>query len=171
MTTEDSELLEPIKQYNTFPHNDIINTSINSTVFFYLFISTLITIAINTSAFFIGVTYNNNTCYNEQKIMSLSSWLIICSACFLVYQIAILFVTLTFYCRSIIPNYKEFYICSISIIILMKVALIILKLIMFIIGIIELVHQYPSCHEQVHPVTSITIVIIVINAIYYVKLL
>lgn len=168
MTTETDELLPKSINQSVVKYEN----KMSSADFFYIFMFTLISISLNFSALGIGVSYSNNTCYQNKKIISLSNWLILLSVCFLVYQLSYMFfLTTTLYCRNIIPNFNEFYECNAGIIIMMKITITVMNLVMFIIGIIELTHQYPSCHNVVHPVTSMAIVITIINAIHYANML
>lgn len=169
MGTQSNELLQPTN-YNTF--TTAPPEKVERNAFCILFISTFIMIAFNASALGVGLVFNNNTCYNEQKIISLSLWLIVCGSLFLTYQVLLLgFYTIVLLFRDSIPNYDEFVFCNVGILTIMKIGLAIFKLIMFVIGIVELVHQYPGCHTEVKPVTSMVIIIIIINAAYYIGLI
>lgn len=158
-------------RYNTFDYHKPDRQKMSANMFCYYFISTLIVIALNSTGLYIGVDYKNATCYENQKIISLSSWLIISTSCFLVYQIYyIILLTIALYgCE--IPNYKEFYICNVSLLVFMIIGISVFKIVMFIIGIIELTHQYPTCYVEVYPVTTMSIVFTVINALYYASML
>lgn len=168
-TNKDELLNTNTNNYHTF--DDEQKPKITTQVFCTLYIGTLITIALNASGLYIGMDNKNATCYENQKTISLANWLIISTSCFLTYQIYyIIFLTIELYgCK--IPNYKEFYLCNVSLLVFMMICLAILKLVMFVVGIIELVHQYPTCHTEVHSVTSMSIAFTVINALYYAGLL
>lgn len=173
--TRDYQLLssESTKQqYNTFEYQAPRSQQSDSSSICYFYIATLIAMALNSSALYIGVTFNNDTCYETQKYISLSSWLVLSTPCFLAYQAFLLFyLTTELCCGTKIPHHHEYYVCNMGILMIGKLLLSVFKLIMFIMGIIELVYQYSTCHLTVHPVTSMVIAITVINAVYYVGIL
>jgi hypothetical protein len=163
-----------IKSYSTFPKNyeeDIPKFSNNYMTGFFscMFIFTLMIIAFNSAALYFALLNNEAVCYENKYTMSLSLWLIIGTSVCITYQsISLIYLTMRYLNSDI--NLFNINFLDISLFFIYKLLSSIFIFIMLILGIIELTFQYDSCKKEVYPVTTMTIIIIVINCLNFVSL-
>lgn len=163
-----------IKSYSTFSQNYEEDTpkfsNIYMTGFFScMFIFTLMIIAFNGAALYFSLLNNEAVCYENKYTMSLSLWLIIGTSVCITYQsISLIYLTVR-YLNSDINLFKINFL-DISIFFIYKLLSSIFIFIMLILGIIELTFQYDSCKIEVYTITTMTIIIIIINCLNFVNL-
>ena len=120
-------------------------------------------IAVDISGLAIGLSYSNATCYANQVIMPLSSWLIgVCSV-----GIAIGCISFIIMILASCKLFANDTIDGLMVVIRSMPGIVFLgfamafKLIMNIIGMIELSYQFPSCKNEVYSVCAIMVIIII----------
>jgi hypothetical protein len=101
----------------------------------------------------LGVKYQNATCYSEQAIMSLSTWLImVCTLAIFMFLLA--------FCMYVFSLKNYCFACSgLTLIAILYLT----SFVMYIIGIIELAYQFPGCKNEVKSVCIMTIIILIVN--------
>ena len=115
----------------------------------------------------IGYSHQNATCYVNQNIMSLSSWLmLVCTVATVVtvIMIILILVGLCGFCKDDGCSMISSGMLSIVIMVLSAI----FSFIMNVIGIIELAYQFPSCNHEVQSVCVMVIITIVINTMSFV---
>ncbi len=122
---------------------------------------------------YIGVNNSNATCYDNQNIISLSNWLIVStSVCIAIICVLMTGLTVKIFLK-LINEIDEKIVITVLIVIasifnsIMLLILTLFNFIMLIIGIVELVRQFPSCNLEVYSVTVMVIVVMVFNCMAF----
>ena len=126
-------------------------------------VSLLFVVAFNVGGLIVGLSHQNATCYADQNIMSLSFWLVFVTSVSIASLGLVLLVALCGFCGIVFKN-AIVLLSSIPVIILIGCSSI-FSFIMNIIGIVELVYQFPSCKNEVQPVCIAVIIIVVVNTL------
>jgi len=164
-----------IKSYSTFPENNYEEDHqkfLNNTItgcFSCIFIFTLIIIAFNSTALYLAISNNEAVCYENKYIMSLSLWLIIGTSVCIIYQSTSLIYLTVKYLNSSLNLFKINFL-EFSVFLIYKLLSSIFIFIMLILGIMELTFQYESCKIEVNSITTMTIIIVIINCLNFVSL-
>lgn len=128
-----------------------------------IMISLSFVFAFNITGLVIGLSHQNATCYENQNLMSLSFWLELVTSVSMASIGLILLAALCGVCGMVTKN-AIVLLSSIPVIILIGFTSL-FSFIMNIIGIVELVYQFPSCKNEVQPVCIMVIIIIVVNTL------
>jgi len=130
---------------------------------FIIFVLIYATICFTFDAFAITYAneYANATCYQHAKIMTLSNYVLLSSAC----SIAIVSILVIGLCTFIMcfssENLKS--LLSLGPVVLALIVYSLFSVVMAIIGAIELSTSYPVCNEEAYIVSVFTIVIVVLR--------
>lgn len=114
----------------------------------------IISMIFNAAGLYIGLTNQDAICYANENIISLSSWLILENSVGLFSGFLILIMLIVSMCGKYQTIYGIIFVCIISGMFFFS---------MTIIGIIELVYQYPTCSHEVSIVCGMIIASIVLN--------
>jgi hypothetical protein len=163
------------KTYNTFLSNDNDNSNLGKNLssvqicgLMFMLIMSIITLSINGVGLYIGNTHNNATCYENKKEISLSYWLVLTTTVSIITGSIIIFtITIQLICYMIDVNaVNTIWLPAIIVMLISSL----FSFVMLIYGIIELSYQYPSCHTEVYNVTTMIIVIVVMNCIHFLSI-